>query len=117
MCIMQVRRLVIPLIVAVLMTIDINPTVSTLASQPTDASSPIQLVGAPSVSYLHTAAWTGTEMLVWGGNRSGQEVAWTGSEMLIWTDGGQGGFPARNAGSPGPTPVTGVLRRLPEERK
>ena len=73
----------------------------------------------PSPRYLHTAVWTGTEMIVWGGNDgtiinsggwytpssdswtatstgancpSGREfhtAVWTGTEMIVW--GGNGG--------------------------
>ena len=71
---------------------------------------------APSVRYLHTAVWTGTEMIIWGGGevrfpvfdtggryqpstnswvatatgpgvpegRGGHTAAWTGAEMIVW---------------------------------
>lgn len=85
---------------------------------------PIATAGAPSARYAHSAVWTGTEMIVWGGlgyqgpatnptasfgafddgavydprsdtwtplprqgapsARWGHAAAWTGSEMLIW---------------------------------
>jgi len=67
----------------------------------------------PSERYLHTAVWTGTEMIVWGGNngsylgdgarydpaldfwrpvtsllappaRDSHSVVWTGTEMIVW---------------------------------
>ena len=68
----------------------------------------------PSARYLHTAVWTGSEMIVWGGTtmpddfntggrygpgtdswtatstinaptaRSGHTAIWTGSEMIVW---------------------------------
>src|SRR5258707_3097017 len=75
-------------------------------------------VGAPSGRRAHTAVWTGTEMIVWGGEysverspvyvntggrydpvtdtwialsterapsaRSSHTVVWTGSEMIVW---------------------------------
>ena len=71
---------------------------------------------APSARYWHTAVWTGSEMIVWGGipyvntggrynpttnswtatsttnapsSRSWHTAVWTGSEMIIW--GGQAG--------------------------
>ncbi len=64
--------------------------------------------GAPSPRYLHSAVWTGSEMLVWGGGAGGAAyspatdawrplptngapsprynaaVVWTGTELLIW---------------------------------
>lgn len=74
---------------------------------------PMSSVGAPSGRYLHTAVWTGTEMIIWGGfsteylnsgakynpitdtwtplpaqhapgARAAHTAIWTGSEMLIW---------------------------------
>jgi hypothetical protein len=36
-------------------------------SPSTDAWSPIAATGAPAARDLHTAVWTGTEMIVWGG--------------------------------------------------
>jgi N-acetylneuraminic acid mutarotase len=70
-------------------------------------------INAPDRRLLHTAVWTGSEMIVWGGGytndynnggrynprtdswlpistanapsaRSGHRVVWTGSEMIIW---------------------------------
>lgn len=78
--------------------------------------SPVSLNGAPTTSAGHTAVWTGSEMLVWGGvtatsggyrydpvadtwkpmssvdapsPRSGHSAVWTGKEMIVW--GGQVG--------------------------
>lgn len=75
------------------------------------AWSPTSLVNVPPASVLHTAVWTGSEMLVWGGigagsqgyrydpvadswtpmalmgapsPRTGHTAVWTGSEMVIW---------------------------------
>jgi hypothetical protein len=75
---------------------------------------PTSSVGAPSPRYLHSAVWTGTKMLVWGGYgatalapdggaydpatdtwtpiaaanqpplRTSHAALWTGSQMLIW---------------------------------
>jgi N-acetylneuraminic acid mutarotase len=74
------------------------------------------IVGAPAGRFAHTAVWTGTEMIVWGGYngadvntggrynpstnswvatattgapsaRSGHTAVWTGTRMIIW-----GGF-------------------------
>jgi len=77
---------------------------------------PMRLEGAPRVRYLHTAVWTGKEMIVWGGvgpegdpslgdgarydpitdrwqpvnttnapsPRAEHTALWTGSEMIVW---------------------------------
>ncbi len=78
---------------------------------------PTNLTGAPAARLLHTAVWTGSEMIVWGGAadwfgaslfdsggrytpatdswattsaagapapRAGQTAAWTGEEMIVW---------------------------------
>ncbi len=69
------------------------------------------LTNAPTDRFWHTAVWTGSEMIVWGGNpatdtggkynpvtntwaatsttnapspRDGHTAVWTGSEMIIW---------------------------------
>jgi N-acetylneuraminic acid mutarotase len=78
--------------------------------------------GAPSPTRAHTAVWTGTEMIVWGGlaentggrydpstdtwtatsttnapsGRQFHTAVWTGSEMIIW--GGQNGGTFFNTG-------------------
>lgn len=77
-----------------------------------DYWAPITALGAPAGRSGHTAVWTGTQMIVWGGGsstggrynpatdqwlptetagapaaRSNHVAAWTGSRMLIW-----GGF-------------------------
>jgi N-acetylneuraminic acid mutarotase len=77
-----------------------------------DTWSPTNLTGAPDARYNHTAVWTGSEMIVWGGNffslntgaryypstdnwtatntvnapdaRSLHTAVWTGSEMIVW---------------------------------
>ena len=76
------------------------------------------LTNAPAARYLHTAVWTGSQMIVWGGNafpnnvntggrydpttnnwiatsiinapaaRTDHTAVWTGSEMIVF--GGQG---------------------------
>jgi Kelch motif len=79
---------------------------------------------APSARYFHTAVWTGTEMIVWGGDdgplntggryspstdswiatnttnappaRSNHTAVWTGSEMIVW--GGTDGSSSFNTG-------------------
>src|SRR5262249_30701361 len=84
---------------------------------------PTNLTGAPDARYSHTAVWTGSEMIVWGGsnditvlNTGGRydpstdswtatsttnapegriyhTAVWTGSEMIVW-----GGFTDLNTG-------------------
>jgi hypothetical protein len=36
--------------------------------------------GAPAARYDHTAVWTGSRMIVWGGFRA----VWTGSKVIVW---------------------------------
>jgi len=82
----------------------------------TNSWAPISTTNAPSARRNHTAVWTGTEMIVWGGNndvwgnnyntggrynpvtdswtsttttnaptgRSGHTAVWTGTEMIVW---------------------------------
>jgi len=82
-------------------------------------------VGAPSPRMNHSAVWTGSEMIVWGGEspalstggrydpatdtwfpttplfaasaRSGHTAIWTGSAMIVW--GGQGASGALSTGA------------------
>jgi N-acetylneuraminic acid mutarotase len=83
-----------------------------------DTWAPISAANAPSARSNHTAVWTGSEMIVWGGSaanhfntggrydptadtwtatstsdapagRSGHTAVWTGSEVIVW-GGGQG---------------------------
>src|SRR6266853_1757985 len=91
-----------------------------------DTWTPTSLTNAPSVRYLHTAVWTGSEMIVWGGtgdslflNTGGRynpstdswtatstinapagrfyhTAVWTGSEMIVW--GGVTGSVANTGG-------------------
>lgn len=88
----------------------------TTATSGVGSWSPVSLDGAPAASAGHSAVWTGTEMLVWGGvtgtsggyrydpvantwkpmssinapsPRSGHSAVWTGKEMIVW--GGQVG--------------------------
>ena len=78
-----------------------------------DLWSPIAAAGAPSARWWHSAAWDGSEMVVWGGgvtdqvstggrysplldhwrptstagapfNRWRHSAVWTGSEMIVW---------------------------------
>jgi N-acetylneuraminic acid mutarotase len=85
-----------------------------------DAWTPTSTAGAPSKRYLHTAVWTGTEMIVWGGSESSStntggrydpvgdgwtstsvgsdcpdarfnhRAVWTGTEMIVWGGYGSG---------------------------
>jgi N-acetylneuraminic acid mutarotase len=78
----------------------------------TDTWSPTTLTGAPSPRTEHTAVWTGSEMIVWGGDvpnqdvgkrydpiadawsavsivdaphkRTGHSAVWTGTRMIVW---------------------------------
>ena len=84
-----------------------------------DSWTATSIINAPSGRYLHTAVWTGTEMIVWGGTdelsyfntgarynpstdswtatsttnapieRYSHTAVWTGTEMIVW--GGFGG--------------------------
>jgi N-acetylneuraminic acid mutarotase len=88
---------------------------------------PISNVNAPSPRFLHTAVWTGSEMIVWGGSdatnrmntggrynpltdswaplsvvdapsaRTGHTIVWTGQEMIVW--GGSDGANVFNTGA------------------
>ncbi|HEV8700923.1 MAG TPA: thrombospondin type 3 repeat-containing protein [Candidatus Polarisedimenticolia bacterium] len=80
----------------------------------TDTWTPTSMIGAPTIRSEHTAVWTGSSMIVWGGagtntggrydpvsdawtptstlnaptpRRSFHSAVWTGSEMIVW-----GGF-------------------------
>ncbi|HEY4273222.1 MAG TPA: hypothetical protein VGM65_14585 [Candidatus Udaeobacter sp.] len=84
----------------------------------TDTWTATTLTNAPAGRHYHTAVWTGSEMIVWGGNngslfntggrynpstdswtatstngaptsRSGHTAVWTGTQMIVW--GGLGG--------------------------
>ena len=75
--------------------------------------SPTSLTGAPTARFNHTAVWTGSKMIVWGGNDDGNvnsgaiydpatdtwtatstagapaarqrhTAVWTGTKMLVW---------------------------------
>jgi N-acetylneuraminic acid mutarotase len=76
----------------------------------TDTWQPVSMTGAPSPRYGHSAVWTGSEMIVWGGSyladgarynpatdtwtplstagapsgRLDHTAVWTGSEMIVW---------------------------------
>ena len=83
----------------------------------------VSVIGAPSGRIGHTAIWTGSEMIVWGGtsdgttalndgarydpatdtwrpmqgapiSRTGHDAVWTGTEMIVW-----GGDNADNSGA------------------
>jgi N-acetylneuraminic acid mutarotase len=88
----------------------------------TDSWTPISMGSAPLARYSHSAVWTGSHMVIWGGQgnetstmtggrydpalatwsptstadappaRSGHSVVWTGSRMIVW-----GGFTAGGA--------------------
>src|SRR5947207_466457 len=68
----------------------------------TDSWIATSTTNAPSARHSHTAVWTGTEMIVWGGGYPGTNTwiatatsnvpdarfdhtaVWTGSEMIVW---------------------------------
>jgi N-acetylneuraminic acid mutarotase len=84
-----------------------------------DSWTPVSATGAPSPRSLHSAVWTGTEMIVWGGTkptqvynngaryartsnswttttnagtaRSSHRAVWTGELMIIWGGSARGG--------------------------
>ena len=98
---------------------------------------PLNTANQPSIRSLHTAVWTGTEMLVWGGQGDGYPepggrynlaantwqtlpaapgtgepaerqratAVWTGSEMIVW-GGENSGFYLRTGGRYNPTANT-----------
>jgi N-acetylneuraminic acid mutarotase len=87
-----------------------------------DAWSATDTTNAPEARFIHTAVWTGSEMIVWGGGvgsgvtntggrydpvtdtwtatsttdapaaRSLHTAVWTGSEMIVWGGQGTSGF-------------------------
>jgi len=90
-----------------------------------DTWTPTTLTNAPTARSLHTAVWTGSEMIVWGGwgggpffntggrynpstdswtatsttnapsARYGHTAVWTGSEMIVWGGAGDGDIGGR----------------------
>jgi FG-GAP-like repeat/Divergent InlB B-repeat domain/FG-GAP repeat len=90
------------------------PVINKPSSGCDDAWTATTLTGAPEPRYVHTAVWTGSEMIVWGGGASGvlyntggrynpatdswtatpivnapdaresQTAVWTGTEMIVW---------------------------------
>ena len=91
----------------------------------TDSWTPTSNMNAPSPRRLHTAIWTGTEMIVWGGYnssnngtwlntggrynpitdswtptstsnapavRSSHTAVWTGSQMIVWGGSSSSGY-------------------------
>jgi N-acetylneuraminic acid mutarotase len=101
-------------------------------SPATDSWTPTSTANAPSARTYHTAVWTGSEMIIWGGGsdtggrydpatdgwaststinapsaRTYHTAVWTGSEMIVWGGVGNGfPFPYFNTGgrycAPGP---------------
>jgi N-acetylneuraminic acid mutarotase len=98
-----------------------------------DTWTPTNTTNAPAGRYLHTAVWTGSEMIVWGGNnfgtllntggryspsidswtatnttgapdaRAGHTAVWTGSEMIVWGGANGGGLPLQTGGRYNPS--------------
>jgi N-acetylneuraminic acid mutarotase len=88
----------------------------------TDSWAPISMQGAPSARFGHSAVWTGTKMIVWGGGdatssyndgaaydpatdswapisaqgapdpRWAHSTAWTGTKMIVWGGSVGGGY-------------------------
>ena len=112
-----------------------------------DSWAPMSTTGAPSARFAHTAVWTGTRMIVWGGDGGGfsytntgaaydpatdtwngtttltgappargyHAAVWTGTRMIVWGGENPGKFdtgalydPAANAWT-GTTTLTGAL--------
>jgi N-acetylneuraminic acid mutarotase len=122
----------------------------------TDSWAVTSTVNAPDGRDSHTAVWTGSEMIVWGGGRGtnsgpeyfntggtydpeadtwtdtsiinapsgrvGHTAVWTGSEMIVWGGGpgalvsGGSRYCARSAPTPTPTPCTGRCTPTPRPR-
>src|SRR6266436_7935667 len=58
----------VPMTMAAVSTSYTLPVIATPSGGCTDDTwTPTSLTNAPSVRYLHTAVWTGSEMIVWGG--------------------------------------------------
>lgn len=105
-----------------------------------EAWSTINSTGAPTARIGHTAVWTGSQMLIWGGNggsgalntggrynlsgdswsaittsgaplaRQAHVAVWTGTEMLVW--GGNSGSTYHNSGGRF-NPTTGTWTAMP----
>jgi N-acetylneuraminic acid mutarotase len=111
-------------IVAATDTYDLPSILDTLGGCINDTWAPTNLAGAPDGRDWHTAVWTGSEMIVWGGTRFGSNTGarynpstdswtatttinapiaraahtavWTGSEMFVW--GGEDSLGLLNTG-------------------
>src|SRR5207253_3025481 len=94
-----------------------------------DTWTPTSLINAPAARLNHTAVWTGSEMIVWGGGdgsnvfntggrynpstdswaatsttgaptaRAVHTAVWTGSEMIVWGGGSGGGIHNNGGGN------------------
>ena len=115
------RWLSVPAVVGLLLAFTLN-----IRAQ-TSGWTPLPTNGAPSPRCFHTAVWTGTEMIIWGGRsnatylntgarynpasntwaaitntgaptaRAEHTAVWSGSEMIIW--GGRNGSTYYNTGA------------------
>jgi N-acetylneuraminic acid mutarotase len=65
----------------------------------THTAAPLSTLGAPSPRAFHTAVWTGSRMIIWGGY-DGTQVVGTGARYDPATD---GWTPMNNAGAPSPS--------------
>jgi len=60
-------------------TVTTGYAVTIIVPGPTPGGSPTSLVGAPSPRAGHAAAWTGSEMVVWGGHDATNAALGTGA--------------------------------------
>ena len=116
------------------------PTISDQPGGCTDETwTPTSITNAPAARGSHTAVWTGSEMIVWGGNggssfntggrydpgtdswtststvnapsaRNGHTVVWTGNEMIVW--GGDDGQASNTGGRYNPATNTWVATSI-----
>ncbi|MDQ6861297.1 MAG: hypothetical protein M3032_09095 [Verrucomicrobiota bacterium] len=106
----------------------------------TNAWTGTSTINAPAGRYYHTAVWTGSEMVIWGGTGGGitntggkynpgtdtwipsstsnaprarwiHAAVWTGNEMVIW--GGENGKPLNTGGRYNPNTDTWAGTQLP----
>ena len=107
-----------------------------------DTWTPTSTTGAPAARRDHTAVWTGSEMIVWGGvsgsgysdtggtynpstdtwtvtsltnapaAREGHKAVWTGSEMIVWGGSGTGSIFLNTGGKYNPSTDTWTATSL-----
>jgi N-acetylneuraminic acid mutarotase len=136
-------RLIIILLVTLVLASGLGALTTTAEAEPSnDGWHPISPVRAPAARSRHSAVWTGTEMIIWGGRdstkplgdgasfspasdawmnlsdagapspRAGHTAVWTGREMLVW--GGIGnGLPGYRGDGAAYNPASHSWRALP----